>query len=957
MVRCFFPSRYRLFSLLVCLVGIFLSALPRAGAAAQTPADAGIRETRLPDGLIVLTKEVHAAPVVCTYVWYRVGSRNEEPPLTGISHQLEHMMFKGTKKAFPNPGYIDLLVGRYGGENNAQTDTDTTSYYLLLPSDQLDLALRIEADRMTQAAIDPNQLTAEKRVVLSELEGDENDNAFFLYESTRAAAYQYHPYHYPVIGTKFDVLNFTRPEVYGYYQEHYAPNNAVLVLVGDFNTDQVLARVRQLWSGVQAHTISRHPIDPEPPQRGERRVVVSRAGANAYLEMMYHIPAATSPDLPALTVLATALSNGRSSRLYRALVETQLATDVGASANLGVDPEVFDISASARAGVMPDAIEKPLLAEIARVQNQPLSDQDLQKAKNQTRADFVFGQDSVEEQAAQIGYFECKTGDWHNLVNYVSRINAVTAADVQRVARTYLTADNRTIGYFIPNGQAPPPGSDTGASRTTHYKGKGKREKGKESTSNIVPPAGRLAEGLPDGPFTARPENASEAQSRVPPFPANAVRELGRGAGGVGNNVQERRLANGLDVIVQENHANPMIVVTGCVRAGSVDDPQGKYGLANIVADMLLRGTATRTSQQIAEATDFVGAQIGTQAARERTDFSAQMLTANFPDILGLLADVLRNPSFPADELEKERGEVLTALQQEAQDTGIVSTRRLFALLYPPTNPYEHPADGAPEDVHGITRDDVVNFYRRAYRPDRTTMIIVGDITPEAAFTAVEKAFGDWKGQGEAAPAYVPPPVNPAPAVPPVMVTLPDKSQDDIAMGQIGLSRKDPDYEAADIMNLILGGDEFVGRVGKRVRDTEGLGYYAYTVFAPGLEAGPWVFRAGANPSNVSHAIASARDEVNKMVAGGVTEAELAWAKDHAIGARRLSLATDAGIAAELENDAFYGLGLDYAQRYPQIVRALTKAQVDAAARKYLHPAALDTVVAGPPVPGLTASK
>jgi len=939
MVRCFSPSRRRSLCLLGLLVWVFLSALSRTGAAAQTATYGGIRETRLPDGLTVLTKEVHAAPVVCTYVWYRVGSRNEEPPLTGISHQLEHMMFKGTKKQFPNPGYIDLLVGRYGGENNAQTDTDTTSYYLLLPADQLDLALKIEADRMTQAAIDPNQLTAEKRVVLSELEGDENDNAFFLYENTRAAAFQYHPYHYPVIGTKFDVLNFTRPEVYDYYHDHYAPNNAVLVLVGDFNTDQTLARVRQLWSGVAPHAIARHIIDPEPPQRGERRVVVSRAGATAYLEMMHHIPAATSPDLPALAVLATALSSGRSSRLYRALVETQLATDVGASANMGVDPEVFDISVSARAGVTPDAIEKPLLAEIARLQSQPLSAQELQKAKNQTRADFVFSQDSVQEQAAQVGYFECKTGDWRNLLTYVGRINAVTAADVQRVARAYLTPENRTVGYFIPNGQAPPPGSDMGAGRTTHYReeGTGNREQGTEKTTKIRPPAGRLSEGPPDGVFNARLD--------------------GQATDGSGNAVQERRLANGLDVIVQENHANPMIVVNGFMRAGSVDDPPGKQGLANIVADMLLRGTSTRTSQQIAETTDFVGAQLGTQAGRERTDFSAQMLTENFTDILGLLADTLRNPSFPAEELEKERGQVLTALQEEAQDTGVVSTRRLFALLYPASNPYQHPVEGTPEDVRAITRDDVESFYRRAYRPDRTTVIVVGDITPEAAFAAVEKAFGDWKGVGEPMPPYAPAPVAVAPPAPPVMATLPDKSQDDIAMGQIGLARKDPDYEAADIMNLILGGDEFVGRVGKRVRDTEGLAYYAYTVFAPGLEVGPWLFRAGANPGNVSHAIASARDEVNKMIAGGVTASELAWAKDHAIGARRLSLATDAGIAAELENDAFYGLGLDYAQRYPQIICALTIAQIDAAARKYLHPESLDTVVAGPPAPGLTTGK
>src|SRR5262249_42150346 len=251
---------------------------------------------------------------VCTYVWYRVGSRNETPGLTGVSHQLEHMMFKGTKKLFPQPGYIDLLVGRHGGENNAETGADTTSYYLFMPSDQLDLALRIEADRMTQAAIHPKQLTAEKTVVLSELEGNENDNASFLYDNTRATAYQYHPYHYPVIGTKWDVQHFTRAQVYHYYRAHYAPNNAVLVVVGDFHADRVLARIRDLWRDARRAVTPHPPITGEPPQRGERRVMVRRAGATAYLQMEYHIPAATHKDLPALSVLATILTSGRSSR-------------------------------------------------------------------------------------------------------------------------------------------------------------------------------------------------------------------------------------------------------------------------------------------------------------------------------------------------------------------------------------------------------------------------------------------------------------------------------------------------------------------------------------------------------------------------------------------------------------------------------------------------------------------
>ncbi|HZP83229.1 MAG TPA: pitrilysin family protein, partial [Chthonomonadaceae bacterium] len=865
---------------------------------------------------------------------------------------------------FPNPGYIDLLVGRYGGENNAFTTFDYTAYYLLLPSDQLDLALRIEADRMTEAAIDPKQLAAEKTVVLSELEGDNNDNASFLSDNVQATAFQYHPYHYPIIGTKWDVQHFTRAQVYDYYRKHYAPNNATLVIVGDFDTKRALARVRQLWSEARPAEVPQARLNPEPPQRGERRVIVRRAGATAHLQFAYHIPGAKHPDLIPLAVLETALAEGRSSRLYRALVETQLATSVGADASQCIDPTLFEIWATARAGVPPEKVEAALLAELARLQTEPLSERELQKAKNQTRAAFIYAQDSVQSQAARLGFYQTVTGDWRYLTTYLNKINAVTAAEVLRVAQTYLGEDNRTVGIFLPSGKAAGPESDSGgAGRAAHYRpppvplpGRsflaGEGEQGRKPPPS--PPVSLPArEGGEHGrSLCALPRSADEAGAWMfcPPSPARNERP-GRGTGGGSKTL---RLKNGLTVIVRENHANPTVVVSGFVRAGAVNDPPGKFGLADLVAEMLTRGTTTRTSQQIAETTDFVGASIDIAANRESTDFHAEMLTENFDAILGLLADCLRNPAFPAEELEKARGETLTGLQEAANDTATVATWRLYEALYPANSPYPHPPEGRSEDVRGITRDDLRDFYRRAYRPENVTLVIVGDVKAEAALASVEKAFGDWKDEGEPLPAYAPAPVpKPSVAPAPIVLTLPDKEQSDVAMGLVGLARKSKDYEAAMLMNLILGGDEFVGRIGKRVRDTEGLAYYAYTSFAPGLEAGPWMFRAGVNPRNIPRVLASAKAEIRKMVAQGVTDSELAWAKDHAIGALRLSLATNKGMAEQLASDAFYGLGLDYAQRMPQIVRGLTKAQVNAAARAYLRPEALTVVIAGPPMPAV----
>lgn len=901
----------------VILTTLLLGALPGAGEASQRTTEdvvSAVTQVVLPDGLQVLLKEVHAAPVVCTYVWYRVGSRNEVKPITGISHQIEHMMFKGTVKEFPTPGYIDLLVGRFGGENNAETDTDTTSYYLLLPADQLDLALRIEADRMENAAMDAHQLTAENRVVLSELEGDENDNSYFLYENLRAAAYRWSPYHFPVIGTRFDVVHLTRAEVYSYYRDHYAPNNATLVVVGDFSTATVLARIRALWATVPRRPITTHPIDPEPPQRGERRVLVRRAGTNSYLDVAYHIPACRDPDLPSLTVLATALATGHSSRLYRALVETQLATDVQATASTGVDPELFEIDTTIAAGGAPNRTEPALLAEIARVASSGLESHELQQAKNETRAQLIFGQDSVEDLASRLGYYQSVFGSWTYVNTFLASVNAVTSADAARVARKYLTADNRTVGLFVPNGEAPTPAAE-GGSKATHY----------------------------------RSQPRPSAPGSVTILRGAAGREQPAVAGPV-----ERRLANGVTVIVQENHANPTVSIGGFIRTGSVRDPQGRFGLAALTAAMLTRGTTTRTSRQIASALDFVSAQLTYSADRERTLLAGQMLSHDFDSVLALVADTLENPAFDQTELERARAEALAHIAADDDDTGAVATRGLYGLLYPPDDPFRHMPEGTQKDVGAITRGDCEAFYRRCYRPDRVTIVIVGDVLAASAFAAADRLLASWHTAGEASPQYQPHLVSAvARAAPPVMVPMADKSQDDIAMGSLGISREASDYEAAYIMNLILGGDEFVGRVGRRVRDVEGLAYYAITGFVSGLAVGPWEFRAGASPANVIKAVRSADEEVDRMALAGVTPAELAWAKDHAIGTLSISMATNAGIVTQIENDAFYHLGLDYPRRYPKLIRALTKPQVDAASRKYLHPSGLDLVVTGPPVQNL----
>jgi zinc protease len=354
---------------------ILFAAVMASGQAPPSKADttltAGLTETVLPNGLRVLTKEVHSAPVVSFSVWYKVGSRNEHSGLTGISHLLEHMMFKGTARY--RVGEIARTLFLNGASFNANTYYDWTSYYETLATDRLELAMRIESDRMAHSRIDTADLASEMTVVRSELEGGENDPETLLRRAVIAAAFEAHPYHWPVIGWRSDVEQMPRDAIYRYYKTHYGPNTATVVIVGDFDTARALAQVRRHFGALK-------PIPPpppvsttEPPQRGERRVVVKQAGPLPIVTLAYKAPAARSPDFYALDVLATVLGEGRASRLYQALVEKEVASRVEAGAPSLHDPFLFFLTATARPGVAVARLIRDTLSGYARREDREFS--------------------------------------------------------------------------------------------------------------------------------------------------------------------------------------------------------------------------------------------------------------------------------------------------------------------------------------------------------------------------------------------------------------------------------------------------------------------------------------------------------------------------------------------------------------------------------------------------------
>ncbi|MCX6017723.1 MAG: pitrilysin family protein [Chloroflexi bacterium] len=424
---------------------------------------------RLKNGLTVVLKEMHAAPVISFCVWYRVGSRDEHLGITGASHWVEHMMFKGTKRF--NETELDRLVSREGGARNAFTWIDFTAYYETMPADRIELAIDLEADRMVNSRFDMREVNSERTVILNEREMYENSPGFRLNEEMQAAAFRVHPYGHEVIGHVTDLRSMTRDDLYAHYQRHYAPGNAVITVAGDFTARDMLAMIEKYFSKIKPNVATpkkRAAVRPrivEPAQRGERRIIVRGEGETNYLQMAFHAPAADDVDYMALVALDSVLcgasglsffgggTSNRSSRLSKALVDGGYAADIGGGVLPTVDPFLYTISGTVMPGKSIEEMETAIWAEIERIRTQPVENAELEKALKQTRAQVAFSTETVTNQAFWLGFAEIiDDHTWFD--TFLERLAHVTREDVQRVAQRYLTRDNVTVGAYLGSGPA-----------------------------------------------------------------------------------------------------------------------------------------------------------------------------------------------------------------------------------------------------------------------------------------------------------------------------------------------------------------------------------------------------------------------------------------------------------------------------------------------------------------------
>lgn len=419
-----------------------------------------ILETSLPNGLMIRLKEIHTAPIVSSWLWYRVGSRNETPGITGVSHWVEHMQFKGTDR-FP-PGILDKTISRDGGVWNAMTYIDWTTFFETMPAEKIDIAFDLEADRMINSKYDPAEVASERTVIISEREGNENEPLFKLGEAIQKKAFKSHPYHHEVIGEMKDLRSIQRDDLYQHYRTYYHPGNAILAVAGDFEISVMLEKLTRIFGDIP----SQYPVEPtlpvEPPQKEERRVEVKGPGETVFLQISYHSPNARHPDFFPLAVLDSLLTgpsslnmfggggiSNKTSRLYQALVEKEFVVGVHGGLQATVDPFLYDITMTVHPQRAVEDVIAAFDSQVDQVANTYVQEDEIQRAIKQTRALFVYSSENITNQAFWLGYSEI-FATYHWFEDYLAKISAVTKEDVLRVAQKYLIPANRVVGVYLP---------------------------------------------------------------------------------------------------------------------------------------------------------------------------------------------------------------------------------------------------------------------------------------------------------------------------------------------------------------------------------------------------------------------------------------------------------------------------------------------------------------------------
>ena len=897
-----------------------LVALP--AVAAPPPADTvkpiAFTQRVLANGLRVYAIRDTTTPNVAIQVWYDVGSKDDPKGRSGFAHMFEHLMFKSTRNLASEQ--MDRLTEDVGGYNNASTDDDYTDYFEVVPANHLEQLLFAEADRMSSLVVEPTSFKSERAVVEEELRQSTlarpYGKLFSVYLS--AASYARHPYARSTIGSIANLESASIDDVRAFHATYYRPDNAILVVSGNFDSAQLDSWVDRYFTGIQRPTTAIPRVTVTEPLR-TKPVAYTVYEPNTPLPAIaitYHIPPDRDADIPALTLLQTILATGESSRLYQDLVyRDQLAQDAAANLDAKKGTGNLIVYAILAGGKSATAGETALKSEIARFRDTVVTPAELTRAKNQILTEAIKSRETAEGKARTIATSVIIDGDPHASDHQLAAIAGVTADDVRRVARTYLGDDRSVTIRYVPATDKP-----AGATGDTIAVGPD------VAVADLVPPA--------DVPIVV----AAGAAERIAPPPVGpvVVADLPRPI--------ETTLSNGMRLVVVERHDLPLVTATLVASGGAALDPSRRAGTASLTADLLTKGTTTRSATDIAQAIAALGGSIASDADRDGASVDVTVKSGQLAPALTILADVTMHSVFAPAEVERARAQAIDgvslAMKNPAQLAGLIAARTVFGDA-----PYGAPADGTPASLKAISRDDVVRAYARTWRPSTSTLVMVGDIDPAAARALAERQFAGWKDATAAsAPARSPITAYPSPRV--IVVDLPDAGQAGVVVARPGLARTDPRYYPLGVANTILGGG-FSSRLNQEVRIKRGLAYGASSTALAYRDAGLIAARTQTKNASATEVVALILDQMTAIGAAPATIEELQTRKAVLIGNFGRTIETTNGLANLLRSYIGEGVPLDELQHFTGLVRGVDGATEQSAAAALLDPAPASIVVVG----------
>jgi zinc protease len=867
----------------------------------------GITEYSLPNGLHILLFPDDSKPKLTVNITYLVGSRFEGYGETGMAHLLEHMNFIQTKTRTN----IKKELTDHGAEMNGSTTEDRTNYYETLNASDENLrwALELEADRMINTRIEKQLLDTEMTVVRNEFEARENEPGGILFERVMETAYLWHAYGRPAIGNKSDIENVPIEKLAGFYRKYYQPDNALLTVAGKFDAPKALAWIAELFGAIpRPQRTLEQPYTTEPTQDGERSVTLRRVGDTQFVMALYHTPAGLNPDDAAVQVLGGVLGDVPSGRLYKGLVDNKKAVGAGMDSEDRHDPGFIVAFAQLSPDQSLDEARRILIETVEGLAKEPPSKEEVERVKTRYRKEFDLAMANSTRIALSLTEYAAE-GDWRMLFLERDRVAAVTPEDVERVAKAYLKESNRTLGEFVPTktpDRAEIPPTPTDAATFKDFKG-----------------GTAVSEG-----------------EVFDPSPSNIESRLVRG-----------KLSNGVKVVLlPKKNRGGTVIASFVARFGDEKSLFGKAAVAQLTGAVLMRGTKSKSRQQIQDEMDRLKAQISVSGGVNNATVSIQTTEANLAGALQLAAEILREPAFPENEFEQVRRQMVAGIEEGKSDPqGLAgeALERAVNGIYPRGDVrYAGTFDEDMADLNKVTLDEVRQFYRQFYGFSEGEFTVVGQFDKDAVLKQAQDLFGNWKTSMKYARILTP---YHKVAASNQKIETPDKQNAvSIAAELVKMNDEDADYPAMLMANYMFGGT-LSARLPNRIRNKEGLSYGAGSQFSAPIkdDGGEFMASAISNPENAPKVEVSMKDELAVTLKNGFTSEELAAAKKAWLQESVLGRSQDGSLARVLASHERYGRTMQFDQDREDKISALTPEQVTAALRRAIDPAALIYIKAG----------